>query len=210
MEDNQIREKIVRGTEALFTKYGVRSISMDDIARHLSVSKKTLYQHFEDKEELVMLATQAHIERLMVEFDIARDLSTDAIDQLIRVSTCLRKTIREINPSLLYDLEKYHPRAWNAWLESKQRFMRDSVIRNLRWGVDEGYFRSDLDFEVLATMRMELAQLAFDDRVFPPARFKMASVHDQLFEHFVHGLFTDKGRQRYMQCKENQIEISNP
>ena len=70
MEDNEIKKKIIRGAENLFTKYGVRSISMDDIARHLSVSKKTLYQHFEDKEDIVTMAVQSHIERIMGEFDL--------------------------------------------------------------------------------------------------------------------------------------------
>ena len=82
MEENEIKKKIVRGAENLFTKYGVRSISMDDIARHLSVSKKTLYQHFEDKEDIVTSAVQSHIERIMGEFDAIQLSAVDAIDEL--------------------------------------------------------------------------------------------------------------------------------
>lgn len=210
MEDNEIRKKIIRGAETLFTKYGVRSISMDDIARHLSVSKKTLYQHFEDKEDIVTTAVQSHIERIMGEFDLIQSSAIDAIDELSKISKCLKRTMSEINPSLMFDLQKYHPRAWAVWEDNKKKFIRESVIRNLKKGVEEGYFRTDLDLEIMATMRMELVQLAFDDRVFPPSQFKIADVQVQLFEHFVFGLLTEKGRKKYLKCKETQVELTNP
>ncbi|MGC3948628.1 MAG: TetR/AcrR family transcriptional regulator [Chryseolinea sp.] len=209
MEDTNIKKKIIRGAENLFTKYGVRSISMDDIARHLAVSKKTLYQHFEDKEEIVTIAVQSHIERIMAEFDAVQNAASDAIDEIARISQCLKRTMSEINPSLMFDLEKYHPRAWNVWVENKKKFIRESVIRNLKRGVEEGYFRPELDLEIVATMRMELVQLAFDDRVFPTSQFKITEVQLQLFEHFVFGLLTEKGRKKYLKCKETQVELSN-
>ncbi|HTF16871.1 MAG TPA: TetR/AcrR family transcriptional regulator [Chryseolinea sp.] len=209
MEDVDIRKKIIRGAENLFTKYGVRSISMDDIARHLSVSKKTLYQHFEDKEDIVTTAVQSHIERIMGEFDAIQSAAIDAIDELSKISQCLKRTMSEINPSLMFDLEKYHPRAWNVWVESKKKFIRESVISNLKRGVEQGYFRPELDLEIMATMRMELVQLAFDDRIFPTSHFKIAEVQLQIFDHFVFGLLTEKGRKKYLKCKETQIELSN-
>jgi len=210
MEDNEIKKKIIRGAETLFTKYGVRSISMDDIARHLSVSKKTLYQHFEDKEDIVTMAVQSHIERIMGEFDLIQSSAIDAIDELSKISKCLKRMMSEINPSLMFDLEKYHPRAWGVWVDNKKKFIRESVIRNLKKGVEEGYFRVELDLEIMATMRMELVQLAFDDRVFPPSQFNVPDVQLQLFEHFVFGLLTEKGRKKYLKCKETQVELTNP
>lgn len=210
MEDNEIKKKIIRGAETLFTKYGVRSISMDDIARHLSVSKKTLYQHFEDKEDIVTMAVQSHIERIVGEFDKIQNEATDAIDELSEVSKCLKRMMSEINPSLMFDLEKYHPRAWKVWVENKKHFIHDSIIKNLKKGVEQGFFRPELDLQIMATMRIELVQLAFDDRVFPPSQFKVPDVQLQLFDHFVFGLLTEKGRKKYLKSKETQVELSNP
>jgi AcrR family transcriptional regulator len=209
MEEIDIKKKIIRGAETLFTKYGIRSISMDDIARHLSVSKKTLYQHFEDKEDIVTTTVQAHIERIMGEFDALQATAVDAIDEIAKVSQCLKRTMSEINPSLMFDLEKYHPRAWSVWVENKKKFIRESVIRNLKRGVEEGSFRPEMDLEIMATMRMELVQLAFDDRIFPTSQFKIPDVQLQIFEHFVFGLLTEKGRKKYLKCKETQVELSN-
>jgi AcrR family transcriptional regulator len=209
MEETDIRNKILRGAEGLFMKYGVRSISMDDIARHLSVSKKTLYQHFEDKEDIVTITCQMHIQQVCTEFELIRDSAKNAIDELAKISGCLKQQTEEMNPSLLFDLQKYHPRAWSTWIDHKNNFIRDSIIRNLKQGVDEGYFRSEIDQEIIATMRLELVQLAFDDKLFPASRFKLADVQLQIFDHFVYGLVTDKGRKLYQKYRQSQLELSN-
>jgi len=209
MEDSDIKKKILKGAESLFMKYGVRSISMDDIARHLSVSKKTLYQHFADKEDIVTMTCQSHIEGIWKEFQDIKNNSKNAIDELAKISLCLKQNSEEMNPSLLFDLQKYHPRAWAVWLNHKNKFIRESVVRNLRQGIEEGYFRAEIDMEVIATMRLELVQMAFDDQVFPPSRFKLAEVQLQIFDHFVYGLVTEKGRKLYQKYKETLVELSN-
>lgn len=206
MEDIIIKEKIQKGAEELFMRYGVRSISMDDIARHLSVSKKTLYQHFADKEDIVTVTCKAHLDRHREEFQLARASARNAIDELVQLSVCLKKNMQDINPSLLYDLQKYHPKAWAVWLNHKNKFIRESVVRNLKQGMEEGYFRLDMDPEVIASVRLEMVQLAFNEEIFPRERFKLPEVQMQIFDHFVFGLLTEKGRKLYMKCKNNKTE----
>lgn len=99
MEGSNTRDKILKGAEGLFTKYGVRSISMDDIARHLSVSKKTLYQHFTDKEDIVTLVFESVLSESRKEFEAIRQTAENAIDELAKLSVCLKKSVDEINPS---------------------------------------------------------------------------------------------------------------
>lgn len=202
MEDHGIKEKILAGAGDLFLRYGVRSISMDDIARHLAVSKKTLYQHFEDKEDLVTQASETHIEKSKKQFEALTENATNAIDELARVSVCLRNDMNGMNHSLLFDLQKYHPKAWNAWIEHKNKFIRESVVRNIKQGIEEGYFRPEINPEVMAAMRIESIPVAFDIRVFPQDKFNLADVQSQIFEHFVYGLCTDKGRKLYQKYKE--------
>jgi len=209
MEETDVKRKILKGAENLFMKYGVRSISMDDIARHLSVSKKTLYQHFADKEDIVTITCQSHIEGISKEFEEIKTNSKNAIDELAKISLCLKQNSEDMNPSLLFDLQKYHPKAWSVWLNHKNKFIRESVIRNLKQGIEEGYFRSEIDMQVIATMRLELVQLVFDDQIFPPSQFKLSEVQMQIFDHFVFGLVTEKGRKLYQKYKETLVELSN-
>lgn len=202
MEELNIKEKILKGAEDLFMKYGVRSISMDDIARHLSVSKKTLYQHFADKEDIVTMTCRAHLERNSQEFLQVRDSSKNAIEELANLSTCLKRNMEDMNPSLLFDLQKYHPKAWSVWVNHKNNFIRESVARNLKQGMEEGYFRPELNPEIIAAMRLELVQLAFDETVFPRERFRLADVQMAIFDHFVYGIVTERGRKLYQKYKE--------
>ncbi|HEY9490199.1 MAG TPA: TetR/AcrR family transcriptional regulator [Chryseosolibacter sp.] len=207
MEEINIKDKIQKGAEDLFMRYGVRSISMDDIARHLAVSKKTLYQHFADKEDIVTVTCKAHLARSAEEFSSIRKRASNAIEELVQLSACLKRNMEEMNPSLLFDLQKYHPKAWTVWLNHKNKFIRDTVVRNLKQGMEEGYFRPEIDPEVIATVRLELVQLAFNDEFFPRERFRLPDVQLQIFDHFVFGLLTEKGRKLYLKCKqENKAE----
>ncbi len=202
MEEIDIKEKILKGAEDLFTKYGVRSISMDDIARHLAVSKKTLYQHFADKEDIVTMTCRNHLERNQGEFDNIRETAKNAIDELARLSICLKRNMQELNPSLLYDLQKYHPKAWAVWVNHKNLFIKTSVERNLKQGIEEGYFRADINPQIIAAVRLELVQMAFNEDVFPREHFRLSEVQMQIFDHFVFGLVTEKGRKLYLKYKE--------
>jgi AcrR family transcriptional regulator len=202
VEQLDIKKKILKAAESLFMKYGVRSISMDDISRHLSVSKKTLYQHFADKEDIVSMTCQAHIETVANQFIEIQNTAKNAIEELAKISVCLKQMTEDTNPSLLFDLQKYHPKAWNAWLNHKHKFIRESVIRNLKQGIQEGYYRPEINVEVIAAMRLELVQLPFDENVFPAAKFKLGEVQREIFDHFVHGIVTEKGRKLYQKYKE--------
>lgn len=207
MEEYNIKEKIQKGAEELFMRYGVRSISMDDIARHLSVSKKTLYQHFADKEDIVTVTCQAHLDRSEEEFGQIKKSSRNAIEELVQLSVWMKSNVQDMNPSLLFDLQKYHPKAWKVWLQHKNHFIRTAVARNLKQGIEEGYFRPELDPEVIASLRLEMLQLAFNEEIFPREKFRMPDVQMQIFDHFVFGLLTDKGRKLYLKCKqENKTE----
>jgi AcrR family transcriptional regulator len=209
IEELDIKTKILKAAESLFMKYGVRSISMDDISRHLAVSKKTLYQHFADKEDIVYMACQAHIDSIASRFlDITRS-SKNALDELTKFSTCMKKNTEDTNPSLLFDLQKYHPKAWGVWLNHKNKFIRDSMIRNLKQGIQEGYYRPEINVDIVAAMRLELVQLPFDENAFPPSRFNMAQVQMEIFDHFVHGIVTEKGRKLYQKYKESIGKLSD-
>lgn len=208
MEEQDIKDRILRGAEELFLRYGVRSVSMDDVARHLSVSKKTLYQYFADKDEIVTMVASYHMEKDQKQYEGFRLTAKNAIDELVKISGCLKRDFQKMNPSLLFDLQKYHAKAWAAWLSHKQKYIRDSVVRNLKQGIEEGFFRPEINPAVLAKARLELIQLTFNEDIFPSVQYNLAEVNSQLFDHFVYGLLTDKGRKVYEKYKQQQI--SNP
>lgn len=202
-----IEEKIILGAGELFKKYGIRSVSMDDIARHLSISKKTIYQYYKDKDEIVSLALKKHLEHEKQEYDQIFTGTSNAIEELVNVSKCMREDFKGMQPSLLFDMQKYHPSAWQVWVSFKNEYIKNHVKENLQKGIAEGYFREDINPEILARLRVELVQLAFDEDIFPTDQYKLGELQRQFFNHFVHGIVTEKGRELY----QNYIssEISN-
>lgn len=201
MDEKDIKDRILAGAWELFMRYGIRSVSMDDVARHLSVSKKTLYHYFADKDEIVTMVSTYHIAANHKQYEELRSKAKNAIDEMVLISACLKQDFKKMNPSLLFDLHKFHPTAWNAWLSHKQNDIRQSIIRNLTQGIEEGLYRAEINKDILAAVRLEQIELSFNESVFPSSKYNLAEVGLQMFEHFLYGIVTDKGRKMYEKYK---------
>ena len=199
-----VRERILEESEMLFFRYGVRRVTMDDVAKALGMSKKTLYQYYSDKDELVAEATQAHLDRERIEFDKIFRNSENSIKSLFLISQCMRKSLSEINPSVLFELKRFYPKSWEYWTEFKDQFIFKSIVENIKKGIEEEYFRSEVNAEILANLRVMEIQILFDRESFPSEKFNFMEGQMQLFNHFVYGIATEKGRKLYKEYLENE------
>jgi len=206
-EHDQTRDKILQGALELFLKYGIRSVSMDDIARHLSISKKTIYQYFVDKDDIVTQATTNHMVHTKADFDNLTKVSKNALDELMRIQMFMRKNMQDMNPSLLFDLKKYHNKAWSAWIDHKNKDIRESVVRNLKQGIEEGLYRSNLNPEILAVLRVESIQWVYDNPTLTSEKYKPVDIQTQMLDHFMYGLLTEKGRKLYEKYKQEPVNL---
>lgn len=191
------KKKILNDAEQLFLRYGVRSVTMDDVARDASMSKKTLYQYFDNKDKLVSEVTLLHLNKEKKEFEEIEKLAQDAIHEIHLVALCVRKHINNMNPTLLNDIKKYHSEAWNYYMEFKNGAILGYIERNIKRGIEEGYFRGGINPHIIATMRVEQVQFLFDTKIFPSSRFDFAEVQNQVLDHFIYGLLTEEGRIKY-------------
>ena len=187
-------------------RYGVRSVSMDDVAREVSVSKKTIYQHFNHKDDLVTETAKNYLTGEMKEISEVTENAADALEELFLLSKCIRQNISKVNPSLLYDLQKYHPEAWEVFKDYKYNFIMGKVMSNLVRGKKENLYRTDINEKILSVMRVEQVQLIFDERAFPKGDFDFIEVQVQIFDHFIHGLLSDNGRKYYQSYQKKHIE----
>ncbi len=205
----ELKEKIIQESGHLFKRYGFRSVTMDEIASYLSISKKTIYQFFKDKNEVVFSATKEILKSDREEFTKITKIAENAIEELFLVSICLRRMVNEINPSILFDLQKYHPDAYVLFHDYKEKFIFSMIINNLNEGINGGYFRKDINPNILARLRVEEVQMSFDNRIYPTSKFDFKEVQMQLFEHFLQGIMTDKGRDLYLVYQEKTIANEN-
>ena len=202
MEDKNSKERILSSARDLFQRYGIRSITMDDIAHHLGISKKTIYQHFSDKDDIVTLSMRHYIS---VERDAILDLkrqSKDALELLIRIHHYLQKNLTHTTSALLFDLQKYHSKAWEMLNEFKYGFVADFVKSNLEKGIEEGYFRDDINVEIVTKIRLEEIMLAHNDSVFPRDQFSAGEVSSSILEHFIFAITNDRGKKLYKKYRE--------
>lgn len=205
MEKEALKEKIISESTKLFLSYGVRSVTMDDIAKHLSISKKTIYQFFKDKEEIILIATRIHFERQKIEMDSIKKETKNAIAMLYRLSVCLRDKFKNMNLNVLYDLEKYYPNAWELYLQYKNEVFYHSLVTTLQEGMEQGYFRKNINPDILAKLRMEEIQLSLNKEVFPGDKYEVVDIQDQFFNHFVYGVLSESGIKVLNQYHQNSL-----
>lgn len=188
-----MKEKILHESTGLFVRFGIRSVTMDDISKHMSISKKTIYQYFKDKEDLVFQCTEAYFKNEAEEIKTIERKSKNAIEYIFHITVCLREDMKDMNQGALYDLQKYYPSAYEIYKKFKGKLVLQSVTKFLEQGKKEGVFRETINSEIMARLRMEEIEMSFNPEKFPSCPNSMIEIHNQLFEHFIYGLLTPKG-----------------
>lgn len=195
----EVKERILKAAEELFLKFGIRSVTMDEIASELGISKKTIYLHFEDKDAIVHeMATN----RMSHEQGVCERIYEEAenpIHEVVKEIEILKKEAATFNPVIIYDLKKYHPKTWAVFQQHKQTIFLDITRRNLQEGVKQGLYRPEINIEILSRLRMEEFDFAFDPSVFPNNTFNQFEVHKTFIDHFLRGVVTEKGLKIYEQ-----------
>jgi len=203
-KEKQSSERIILASLELFQRYGIRSVSMADIAQHLSISKKTLYQYFADKDSLVCASVGRILDQDKPLLCCIREESEDVLVELVKLSIYVRKRFRSMNPAMLLDLKKYHPKGWEIFVQFKESFIKSQIVDTIQKGIAVGVFRADIDVEIAARLRLQLIELAFDTQVYPPSTFELVHVQEEFFNFFVYGLLTAEGHKTYVQYLKNQ------
>lgn len=197
----ETRERILEKANELFMQFGIRSVSMDDIANGLGMSKKTLYQHFADKDSLVGAVVDLHIAGMETDCGQCKLQATDAVHEIFNTMELLMHEFSNMNPMVLYDLEKFHFKAYQRFRAHQDSYLKGIVHENLEWGIRDGIYRPDIHVDIMAKFRMESMMLPFNMALFPPGRYNLAETTNILLEHFLYGVATPKGYELIEQYK---------
>ncbi len=215
MSDNEIKSRIKHTAHELVMQYSIRSVSMDDIANALGMSKKTIYQHFADKDELVEAVMSDVVKKS--EHDCERDKSEaeNAIHEIFLAMEMLVEMFRTMNPSIIYDMHKYHPKAFQIFQRHKNEYVYNVMKRNLENGIKEGLYRPEINVEILSKFRVESMVLPFNPDFHRSLKASLVDIQQELIVHFLYGLVTQKGYTlilKYQQArnKKTQQDEKNP
>ncbi len=191
------RERILQETEIRIKRYGYKGLNLDELARELGVSKKTLYQHFGDKKSLATESVKQMLHREECIFNDIYELRKSTLNMMLSISQHIRKMIRGINPVAFQEMKRFLPEAWEMFVQHRESHMHDMLVECLKRGVQEGVFRDDFDIEVIVKMRMHQIEMAFDPEIFPQERFEPGHVQQEFFIHFFNGIATTKGVEQF-------------
>jgi len=166
---------------------------MDDIAHKLGMSKKTIYQYYADKNAILSSLMISELKSQIREMQEIRKNSENSIDEMLQSMSCMSKNFSKMNPTLFYDLQKYHSSAWGHFKNFKEKELTGFVEENLRRGIKSELYRKDLKVKTLARLRLEEVELGFNTEAFPHEQFNISEVQVALLEHFLYGVVTLKG-----------------
>lgn len=192
MEEKELY--FIREIREIFLKYGIKSVSMDDIARELGVSKKTLYQYFEDKTDLVKKILDAEMQDNLCYESISAK-GCNAIDLLLMVSKHLSEKLARISPTVTYDLQKYYPEVWKQNSELRRQHILDQIAANFQQGIEEGLYRKDLNVKIITYfyfIRLENI-LSIDTAVEWLKNIDFKEIFTTMFIYHIRGIANQKG-----------------
>jgi TetR/AcrR family transcriptional regulator, cholesterol catabolism regulator len=195
------RARILEVATEQFSRFGVRTVTMEDIARQIGVSKKTIYQEFEDKRDLVLAVFNQILELDRQKLTFILETEDGVIEHLVHTSRMMRERLNSINPMVIMEIQKYFPEAWKMFEDFKETVIQKDLVNVLERGKSLGYFRSEIDSQILAKVRIKQITEAFDPANFTRPDFNFVEEQVVLMDHFLHGIFTDKGREAYQSQK---------
>ncbi len=142
---------------AQFMRYGVKSVSMDDISGQIGISKKTLYKHFNNKEELIDLCMSDFIRKEKQLINHLQETSDDAIYAMKNITEHIMSTFRIMRPQLLFELQKYYKKVWKKIIHMQSVFIKEQITDNLKRGMQEGLYRLNMDPEIISDLYVQQA-----------------------------------------------------
>ena len=191
---DNVEEYILTESEKLFMKYGMRSVTMDNIAKHLGMSKKTIYAHFKDKNELVNKLFTQMLYKDKCEIEECNNKAQNAIEEVFMIMDYLKECLSGINPIVFYDLEKYHSDAHKIMMDFHQTHVYNLVKAGLERGIKENIFRKNINIEVLAAARVGQIKWTFESELIRSGKYSMYDVIQELTLHFLFGICTLSGQ----------------
>lgn len=193
MTTNHAHPKIIETARTMMYQHGIKRITMDDIARHAGISKKTIYETFDDKNELVMALLHDELSKNQQQITSFASNSKNAIEEIVATMNYMAQEFAVINPVMFYDLIKYHHLAWNSFNNFMEECVNNMIEQNLKRGIIEGLYRSDLKIKILSRLRLLQIEMIINGKSFPVHKYNFVDVHIELMKHFLSGIATLKG-----------------
>lgn len=189
-------ENILDKVFEMYNRYGIKSVTMDDVASMLGMSKKTLYQFVTDKKDLVEKVIERLIEQKDCQQKEVYGKSLNAIEEIFELAQIMNDHVKNYNPTMEFDLKKYYPILHQRISQIRRDKMYNSVYTNLKKGIENGIYRAEMDVDIITKIFVSRVELSFDNPLFLPDEITSAKVFKEMMTYHLHGI-----------CNSNGLEI---
>lgn len=204
---NQIDEydaRIIAGAAELFNIYGIRAVTMDTIASHLGISKRSIYERFIDKDTMLFAVLDSMISKQRERISQILENAPEVITAIFTIIRMGRDHAATMNPLINSDLKKYHSRVMARLREKCGHPDQEAGVKILEKGISQGIFRDSLNTEILSRAFRGIASMAGDEDLFPPEMFERRDIMRNIMVNFMRGISTAKGVE-LIDSMENEI-----
>ncbi len=198
----QKKKEIITGALRVFMQKGIKSVNMDDVSKELGISKKTLYLVVKDKEELVQKGVEVFCKKEDLEMNLIQSKSLNAIEESLEIKKWVLNVLDGIHPSVAFELEKYYPKVSRRMQEHRKKVIYKSLFENLLKGQEEGFYRKDLNPDIIVKIYISRIETLFDQRIFPLSEYALSNLYIESFNYNIRGIASEKGL-KYLEKKVN-------
>ena len=190
-----MRDKIIETATEMFLNFGFKSVTMDDIANELSISKKTIYQHFCNKHDLVEASTLSVFETVSCGIDDIREMKKNSIEEIFIIRSFMMQHLNNESASPFYQLQKFFPKIFSCLRTKQLEKVNGCMVDNLQRGIDNGLYRSNINIDFISRIYFTGLTGIKDQDIYPAAMFNMSDLTKQFLEYHLRGIVTAKGQE---------------
>lgn len=180
--------------EKMYRRYGIKSVTMDDVARDLGISKKTLYEYFKDKEDLISKVLDQALAIHHGRIQTIESKKLNAVEELLELYRMIHHMFADYNPSMEYDIRKYYPALFSKLRGIRRKSIFDFTLANLQKGKKEGYYRQELNTRIIARLQVFYVENLFDSDLFSQTEITTLRVFTEFFVYNLQGILSLEGR----------------
>ena len=188
-----MKERIQQKAGELFRRYGIRSVTMDEIASQLGISKKTIYHFYSDKDALVQDIFKDITDQNKQKCTRFKDISENAIHEQYLSSDSAQEIFNDMSSSVLFDLNRFHPNVFAEFEKFKKQFLFNIIRENIIRGIKEGLFRKDIDIDIITWLKLEMISGVFHNEGVITGKTKPHQFEKEMKDCCLHGICTKKG-----------------
>lgn len=186
--------ELLTKSRVMFMRYGVKTLTMDDIAKEMGISKKTIYQFVSNKAELVKLTVDDYLEEEKRQMDAILSGTGNSVEEMIEMVAYFLNVVREFNAASLYDLQKHYPETWQILNEYRFQYIRELLVQNINTGIKQGDYRADIDADIISKIYLSAIEILYNQNLFPNKKYPFIKIYREFMNYHLCGILTDKGK----------------